>query len=179
MAQTYLMYIELTTSQERHEIERFFMAQEAIYSNKKEFLIEVQGAGSSTSVMLKGLPGFGIRSIDDCITVSQLGFKLYDILKTAPSFQFAQVGYEIDNYFEPEGLLNEATYYKDFHGLVISNSIVERKSEYSEFEHFNDTHLWNSYKGENFVKSFKTNGEWKSELVWSYAEDYLKTEYKN
>ncbi|GEM_PF-5961303 len=173
MAQTYLMYIESITLEERQETQRLFEEYKFIYVDQKKFELSVQGNGVYMTVIPEGLPDGGIQSVDDCITVSQLGFKLYDILKTASSFKFAQVGYEADNHFEPDGLLKEASYYKDFDGLVISNSIADRESNYSDFERFNATHLWKPYHGEAFVQASKVNGKWQSEVVWSYAENDL------
>src|SRR5205823_3796650 len=70
------------------------------------------------SVFLDGVTKSGIRDERDARELTEIGFQLYDRLRSAPSFRYALVGVEVDEfrYFEE---LDDDVVNLDFNGLVL------------------------------------------------------------
>lgn len=102
--------------------------------------------------------GIGIndRGIDDAkeaLLLSKIGFKYYEILKTAPSFLYALVGVEVDGVLRLSELIEDPNWIIDLHGFVIKTSLYEQilteeLRQYKGVEVFREGYLWIPYQGE-------------------------------
>ncbi|WP_109830289.1 hypothetical protein [Reichenbachiella versicolor] len=174
MALIFSIYIETGNLEQTRVIEQCFLNHGSINWNGKEYQLQSFTATDGCAITPNGTSTTGIDTKEQCIEMSELGLKLYDILKSAPDFRFALVGVEVDDFVEFNDLINEPEINLDRTGLVINRLIKHSSELYSNYEQFNETHYWTPYDGEQIIKSFIRNGKWKSEITWGYTEDHQK-----
>ena len=86
--------------------------------------------------------------------LSRLGTFLYDLLRGAPRYQLAMVGWDVDFLLDIDELATEwASEISDgsFAGLVVENSLLPRLPASEYFTYFDPTHVWLPYKGSDVI----------------------------
>ena len=86
--------------------------------------------------------------------LSRLGTSLYDVLRGAPHYQLAMVGWDVDFLLDIKELNSDwASEIGDgsFAGLVAGNSILSQLPASSYFVEFDDDHAWIPYKGSEAI----------------------------
>lgn len=174
MALVFSIYIETGNSEETKAVEQHFLANKSIKWNEREYHLESFSATDGVVITPIGVSTVGIETKEQCVEMSELGFKLYKILRTAPEFRFALVGVEVDDLVEYTDLINKPEINLNWSGLVIHKSIKGSSELYSNYEVFSPTHYWKPYDGELIMKSKKVKEKWESEVTWRYSEDYQK-----
>jgi hypothetical protein len=76
---------------------------------------------------------------------SEVGFLLYEHLKTAPPFRYAIVGWEVDGFREFDD--NDL---QTLDGLVFSQEFCEKFNCFSKFKPFATGYYWQPYRGETW-----------------------------
>ncbi len=82
--------------------------------------------------------------------LSRLGSCLYDLLRNAPGYQLAMVGWDVDFLLDVDELTADwASEIIDgsFSGLVVCKSLLSRLPRSDYFSDFDDEHLWIPYTG--------------------------------
>lgn len=179
MALIFSIYIETGNLEQTKAIEQHFLSNKSIEWNDKEYQLESFSATNGIAITPKGISTTGIDTKEQCVEMSELGFKLYEILRTAPEFRFALVGIEVDDFVEFKDLVKEPTINLNWKGLVINNSIKNSSELYPNYKKFSPTHCWMPYEGELIMKSRKLNGKWKSEVIWRYSDNIQKIKPNN
>jgi hypothetical protein len=77
---------------------------------------------------------------------SEVGFLLYDHLKSAPFFRYAMVGLEVDGFVEESEF--QTTDLQRYDGVVLSKEFYERIDCQNGFEKFTADYYWRPYLGE-------------------------------
>jgi hypothetical protein len=90
-------------------------------------------------------PGGTRPELCDKVHTTEIGFLLYDRLRTAPPFRYAAVGWETDDFryfsdLEPGDAL--------IAGVVISDEIWQYLGRPSNLEPFSPGYLWTPWEGE-------------------------------
>lgn len=86
--------------------------------------------------------------------LSRLGTHLYDLLRGAPGYQLAMVGWDVDFLLDVDELKSDwASEIRDgsFDGLVVNKSLVHRLPASEYFTDFDDEHIWLPYTGSEAV----------------------------
>ncbi len=86
--------------------------------------------------------------------LSRLGVSLYDLLRGAPGYQLAMVGWDVDFLLEVNELTADwASEIRDgsFAGLVASTSLIHKLPSSSYFVDFDDQHVWIPYTGSEAI----------------------------
>ncbi len=86
----------------------------------------------------------GIRHEQDAREMTEIGFALYDRLRSAPPFRFAMVGVEVDGfrYFRE---LDDDVVTCDFNGLVLADAVWQRLCSPSIFVPFAPGYRWRPF----------------------------------
>jgi hypothetical protein len=99
----------------------------------------------------------GNSTLDDAIDFSELGFRLYKRLMSAPSFRFALVGCEVDEFRSYSELLDDVGTYSDGHreltyfdGLVLREDVWKELGMPLGFLPFSEEHRWKPYWGTSY-----------------------------
>jgi hypothetical protein len=79
---------------------------------------------------------------------SEIGFLLYEHLKSAPPFRYAIVGWEVDGFREAGEFDSEDL--QTLNGLVLSQEFCERLDCQSKLEPFAPNYYWRPYRGETW-----------------------------
>ena len=79
--------------------------------------------------------------------MTELGIILYQHLQSAPSFRYALVGIEVDEFRTYSELLENSSAL-NFSGLVIAESIWHSQGEPKIFRPFSLGYVWKPYEGE-------------------------------
>jgi hypothetical protein len=89
----------------------------------------------------------GIESSDSAYTMTELGILLYQQLRSAPAFQYALAGVEVDEFRTHRELITDSG---DLHfpGLVLSNEIWEKLTSRPNTTPFKSGYAWIPYEGE-------------------------------
>ncbi|MCR9119028.1 MAG: hypothetical protein NXI22_19020 [bacterium] len=121
------------------------------YTNPTRFQVSVVPANVGYSV--------AIDKTDDRIPLtdsqlSSLGEHLYDLLRGAPGYQLAMVGWDVDFLLDVDELNADwASEIGDgsFHGLVASKSLLQHLPTSECFVDFDDEHMWIRYTGSEAI----------------------------
>jgi hypothetical protein len=95
----------------------------------------------------------GISSFDDAIEISELGFRLYKRLMSAPAFRYALFGCAVDGFRIYSELADDVASYPDghkeldFNGLVLKEEVWEELGRPIGVLSFAEGYLWNPYGG--------------------------------
>jgi hypothetical protein len=96
-----------------------------------------------------GSPYGSNHALTDKQHTSEIGWMLYEHLKTAPPFRYAVVGWETEHFREyPE--LTEDSLLSSLHGLVMAESLAQRLDITASLEVFTPGYVWNPYQGERW-----------------------------
>ncbi len=82
----------------------------------------------------------------DAKHTTEIGFLLYEHLKSAPSFRYAAVGWEVVEFRNFSEL--ESSDLEILDGLVLSKEMWERLGGSSSLESFGPDYYWRPYRGE-------------------------------
>jgi hypothetical protein len=77
---------------------------------------------------------------------SEVGFLLYEHLKSAPFFRYAMVGLEVDGFLEESEF--KTTDLNRYDGIVLSKDFYESLDVQYELEEFSPGYYWRPYLGE-------------------------------
>ena len=80
--------------------------------------------------------------------MTEIGFSLYEHLKSAPPFRYAIVGWEVDGFREASEFDSDDL--QTLNGLVLSEEFCERLDCKSKLEVFAPKYYWRPYLGENW-----------------------------
>jgi hypothetical protein len=95
--------------------------------------------------------GIELENID--MRIPKLARQLYKHLQTAPSFRYALVGIEVDEFRTYRELLDEAPYLMKFPGLVLSEEVWEITGSSPAFQPFSSGYVWYTELGELKLQS--------------------------
>ncbi|MGB3295294.1 MAG: hypothetical protein WBB01_20115 [Phormidesmis sp.] len=93
-----------------------------------------------------GVSELGIEAPDSAYLMTELGIALYQRLRSAPSFRYAIVGLEVDEFRTYSELTCEAAL--DLPGLVLSDAICQSVASSSALRPFSPGYCWQPYAGE-------------------------------
>lgn len=82
------------------------------------------------------------------IRATEIGYLLYEQLKSAPPFRYAIVGWEVDGFRDENEL--DADDLETLSGLVLSQEICEKLNGQSKLQPFAVGYYWQPYKGESW-----------------------------
>jgi hypothetical protein len=89
----------------------------------------------------------GVESPESAYLMTELGILLYQHLRSAPTFRYALVGVEVDEFRTYSELLEESPELS-IPGLVLSPEIQKHTLVSSTFRPFSSGYIWQPYKGE-------------------------------
>lgn len=93
------------------------------------------------------LSGVGIDTPDIAYTMTELGIFLYQRLRSAPSFRYALVGVEVDEFRTYLELTTEISA-PSFPGLVLAETVWRSLRDSTSFRPFSPGYVWQPYEGE-------------------------------
>lgn len=93
------------------------------------------------------LSEFGITTADAAYLMTEIGILFYELLQSAPTFRYALVGVEVDEFRTYSELLDESPDL-NFPGLVISALMWKTLGDPSSFRPFGSGYFWQPYEGE-------------------------------
>jgi hypothetical protein len=91
----------------------------------------------------------GVTDTRVAAQLTEIGTRLYEHLRSAPTFLFAMVGVEVDDVrtdLEIEAMIRDS--HRAYEGLVVSIDLWQRAGRPSEFQPFRSGHVWRQYIGE-------------------------------
>lgn len=94
-----------------------------------------------------GISAIGIEVPDSAYLMTELGILLYQHLQSSPTFRYALVGLEVDEFRTFDELLNESSHL-NMPGLVLSESTWQSLSSPPVFREFSSGYVWQPYEGE-------------------------------
>lgn len=86
----------------------------------------------------------GIRNEQDARQMTEIGFALYDRLRTAPPYRYALVGVEVDE-FRRFSELDDDVVKLDFNGLVLADNVWQRLGSPGIFVPFAPGYRWRPF----------------------------------
>jgi hypothetical protein len=89
----------------------------------------------------------GIDSPESAYLMTELGILLYQSLKFAPTFRYALVGVEVDEFRTYSELIEESSNLS-IPGLVLAQSIQQELGILPVFRSFSPSYVWQPYAGE-------------------------------
>lgn len=89
----------------------------------------------------------GIDTPETAYLMTELGILLYQRLRSAPTFRYALVGVEVDEFRTYRELLEESPK-PTFPGLVLAKTVWEAMGESTAFLPFSSGYVWKPYEGE-------------------------------
>ena len=96
-----------------------------------------------------GMSEIGIEAPDSAYLMTELGILLYQHLQSAPTFRYALVGLEVDEFRTFDELLSESSNL-NMPGLVLSDSTWQSLGSPSAFRTFSSGYVWQPYEGETY-----------------------------
>ena len=108
------------------------------------------------------LSELGIDNPESAYLMTDLGLKLYSTLEFAPSFRYALVGLEVDEFRTYSELIEDLPNLS-IPGLVLSTALAEEVETLPGFQPFSSGYVWQPYKGEVY-NPLMTSPELKNKL---------------
>jgi hypothetical protein len=97
----------------------------------------------------QGISLTGINTPETAYLMTELGILLYQQLQSAPSFRYALVGVEVDEFRTHSELKLDASILAAlFPGLVLAKSVWQSLGSPLGFRHFTGGYVWQPYAGE-------------------------------
>jgi hypothetical protein len=113
---------------------------------------DVRGVCVSTFQIGKG---YGIENLKDALEATEAGIFLYNRLRSAPDFRFAEVGWDAENRTSvelPEYVsigLNDRKHWNGFE-CVLDDELFKEIGSPSNFWQFREGYWWRKYQGETY-----------------------------
>jgi hypothetical protein len=104
----------------------------------------------------------GIDNPESAFLMTSLGLILYAHLKYAPSFRYALVGVEVDEFRTYSELIEDLPNLS-IPGLVLSTALAPEAETLTGFQPFSSGYVWQPYKGEIY-NPLMTSPELKNKL---------------
>lgn len=98
-------------------------------------------------VIPSGVSEVGIDAPQTAYLMTELGIFLYQYLRSAPSFRYALVGVEVDEFRTYSELLEESPT-PTFPGLVLAEQVWQTMRALPTFRPFSSGYVWQPYEGE-------------------------------
>ncbi len=141
------MWIE--TNKNSAEIRQYFLSQKEIKIQEKTYKIIVSPTDKNgTTITVEGISQAGIQTIADAEEMTQIGYKLYELLKNAPDFRYALTGIEVDNWRTFTELAQDPAIIKDIKGFVINKDIYTLIKCTAKMTSFRKNYFWIPYQRE-------------------------------
>lgn len=96
---------------------------------------------------ISGITGFGTDTPETAYLMTELGIILYQHLRTTPTFRYALVGVEVDEFRTYKELLEESPA-PAFPGLVLAETVWQAMGSSPTFRPFSLGYVWQPYEGE-------------------------------
>lgn len=103
----------------------------------------------------------GIDTPETAYLMTELGILLYQRLQSAPTFRYALVGVEVDEFRTYSELLEESSL--AFPGLVLAQTIWQAIGSSAGFRSFSPGYVWKPYEGEVY-KPLMASSDLKNKL---------------
>jgi hypothetical protein len=94
-----------------------------------------------------GISEVGIDVPETAYLMTELGILFYQRLRTAPTFRYALVGVEVDEFRTYRELLEESPA-PTFPGLVLAEAVWQAMGASPAFRPFRSGYVWKPYEGE-------------------------------
>jgi hypothetical protein len=94
-----------------------------------------------------GISEVGIDAPQTAYLMTELGILLYQRLRSAPTFRYALVGVEVDEFRTYHELLDESPT-PTFPGLVLAETVWQSLGASPTFRPFSSGYVWQPYEGE-------------------------------
>ena len=104
----------------------------------------------------------GIDTPESAYLMTELGILLYQRLRSAPTFRYALVGVEVDEFRTYSELLEESSSLA-FPGLVLAQTVWEAIGSSPGFRRFSSGYVWKPYEGEVY-KPLMASSDLRSKL---------------
>lgn len=104
----------------------------------------------------------GIDTPESAYLMTELGILLYQRLRSAPTFRYALVGVEVDEFRTYSELLEESSSLA-FPGLVLAQTVWEAMGSSPGFRPFSPGYVWKPYEGEVY-KPLMASSDLRSKL---------------
>jgi hypothetical protein len=98
-------------------------------------------------IVPNGISEVGADTPEKAFVMTELGIILYQRLQSAPSFRYALVGIEVDEFRTYSELLEDSSVI-NFPGLVLAESIWQTLGSSLVFRPFSLGYVWKPYEGE-------------------------------
>jgi hypothetical protein len=98
-------------------------------------------------VFPSGISEVGINTPETAYLMTELGILLYQRLRSAPTFRYALVGVEVDEFRTYSELLEESLNVA-FPGLVMAETVWQAMGSSPAFRSFTFGYVWKLYEGE-------------------------------
>jgi hypothetical protein len=152
MAWIFSMWIEAKTEIDRNTIRDFFNKIPALKTSDKSYNISAGEQAGGIMVTVDGIGRNGISSQADAEELTEIGFEFYKLLKLAPDFRYAMVGFEVDEFRNWNELIADPDDILLFKGLVIRKDIYQYLGSPGALIAFKEDYLWIPYEGETYVE---------------------------
>jgi hypothetical protein len=93
--------------------------------------------------------GIGTDTPETAYRMTELGLSFYQRLRTAPSFRYALVGVEVDEFRTYRELIEKSPVIA-FPGLVLAEAVWQTLGSPSAFRPFSPGYVWKPYEGETY-----------------------------
>ncbi len=90
----------------------------------------------------------GIDSPESAYLMTELGFLLYQSLRFAPTFRYALVGVEVDEFRTYSELIEDSSNLSSIPGLVLTKILERDLGISSAFRALSSSYVWQPYAGE-------------------------------
>ena len=113
-------------------------------------------------VLPSNISEIGIDSPESAYSMTELGILMYQSLKFAPTFRYALVGVEVDEFRTYSELIEDLPNIA-ISGLVLAKSITQELGILPSFRSFSPHYVWQPYAGEIY-NPLKTSPDLKNNL---------------
>jgi hypothetical protein len=113
-------------------------------------------------VLPSNISEIGIDSPESAYSMTELGILMYQSLKFAPTFRYALVGVEVDEFRTYSELIEDLPNLA-ISGLVLAKSIPQELEILPSFQPFSPNYVWQPYAGETY-NPLKTSPDLKNKL---------------
>jgi hypothetical protein len=135
-----------------HKFARYFDGMSWVMSNSRECQCQTDIFQDIEEnwwcrVSANNLSEVGIDSPESAYLMTELGISLYQSLRFAPSFRYALVGVEVDEFRTYSELIEDSPNLS-IPGLVLSRNLKQEIGILSIFRSFSPSYVWQPYAGE-------------------------------
>jgi hypothetical protein len=108
--------------------------------------VHCDGEGWWVVVCPDGVSRGGIRNDQDQRQMTEIGFALYDRLRTSPPYRYALAGIEVDDFRHFHELDNDDLENSGFNGLVLADSVWKHFGSPSRYVPFVPGYRWRPFE---------------------------------